>query len=81
MEKIWLKHYPDGVPALVRTDRYASLLALLDEGFRKHAALPAYKCMGRSYSFGDFAAASRALASLPAQRIWDHSWSCWHAGN
>ena len=63
MEKIWLKHYPDGVPALVRTDRYASLLALLDEGFRKHAALPAYKCMGRSYSFADIAAASRALAA------------------
>lgn len=63
MEKIWLKHYPDGVPALVRTDRYASLLALLDESFRKHAALPAYKYMGRSYSFADIAAASRALAA------------------
>jgi long-chain acyl-CoA synthetase len=63
MEKIWLKHYPAGVPAQVRTDRYPSLLALLDEGFRKHGALPAYKYMGRSYSFADIDAHARALAA------------------
>jgi long-chain acyl-CoA synthetase len=63
MEKIWLKHYPADVPAEVRTDRYASLLALLDEGFRKHAALPAYKYMGRSFSFADIDAHARALAA------------------
>ena len=63
MQKIWLKHYPAGVPELVRTDRYPSLLALLDEGFREHAALPAYKYMGRSYSFADIDAHARALAA------------------
>ena len=63
MEKIWLKHYPAGVPEQVRTDRYPSLLALLDEGFRRHAALPAYKYMGRSYSFADIDAHARALAA------------------
>jgi long-chain acyl-CoA synthetase len=63
MEKIWLKHYPAGVPAEVRTDLYPSLLALLDESFRKHAALPAYKFMGRSYSFADIDAHARALAA------------------
>ena len=35
MEKIWLKHYPGGVPAEVRTDRYPSLLALLEESVRR----------------------------------------------
>jgi long-chain acyl-CoA synthetase len=63
MEKIWLKHYPASVPAQVRTDRYPSLLALLDEGFRKHGALPAYKYMGRSFSFADIDAHARALAA------------------
>ena len=63
MEKIWLKHYPAGVPEQVRTDRYPSLLALLDEGFRRHAALPAYKYMGRSYSFADIDAHAHALAA------------------
>ena len=63
MEKIWLKHYPAGVPAEVRTDQYPSLLALLDRGFREHAARAAYKFMGRSYSFADIDLASRALAA------------------
>ena len=63
MEKIWLKHYPGGVPAEVRTDLYPSLLALMDASFRRHAALPAYKFMGRSYSFADIDAQSRALAA------------------
>jgi len=63
MEKIWLKHYPAGVPAEVRTDRYSSLLSLLDEGFRKHGTLPAYKYLGRSFSFADIDAHARALAA------------------
>ena len=63
MEKIWLKHYPAGVPAEVRTDRYPSLLALLDASFARHAQLPAFKFMGRSYSYAEIDARSRALAA------------------
>jgi long-chain acyl-CoA synthetase len=63
VEKIWLKQYPAGVPADVRTDLYPSLLALLDESFRKFRDLPAYKFMGRSISFGQVDDASRAMAA------------------
>ena len=63
MEKIWLKQYPEGVPAEVRTDLYPSLVALLEESFRKYRNLPAYSFMGRSISFGDVDHASRALAA------------------
>ena len=35
MEKIWLKHYPAGVPAEVRTDLYPSLLALLESSLQQ----------------------------------------------
>jgi long-chain acyl-CoA synthetase len=63
MDKVWLKHYPAGVPAEVRTDLYPSLLALLEQAFRKHGARTAYKFMGRSYSFADIDAQSRALAA------------------
>ena len=63
MEKIWLKHYPGGVPAQVRTDLYPSLLALLDAAFARHAVLPAYKFMGRSFSFAEIDAQARALAA------------------
>jgi long-chain acyl-CoA synthetase len=63
MEKVWLKHYPAGVPAEVRTDLYPSLLALLEHSLRRHAALPAYKFMGRSYSYADIDAQAHALAA------------------
>ena len=62
MQKIWLKQYPAGVPAEVKTDVYPSLVALLDESFRKHAKLPAYRFMGKAFSFGEVDDASRAMA-------------------
>ena len=63
MEKIWLKQYPDGVPAVIKLDLYPSLVALIDESLRKYRAQPAYKFMGRSFSFGLIDDASRALAA------------------
>jgi long-chain acyl-CoA synthetase len=63
MEKIWLKQYPAGVPAEVKTDVYPSLVALLEESFRKHAKLPAYRFMGRSFSFEQIDDLSRAFAA------------------
>jgi long-chain acyl-CoA synthetase len=63
MEKIWLKQYPDGVPAEVKTDVYTSLVALLDESFRKHAKRPAYRFMGKAFSFEQVDDLSRAFAA------------------
>ncbi|MBT9489773.1 MAG: long-chain-fatty-acid--CoA ligase [Rubrivivax sp.] len=70
MNKPWLKHYPAGVPAEVATDLYPSLLALFDESFKKHAALPAYRFMGQVITFAQLDAFSRALAAwLQAQPL------------
>ena len=63
MEKIWLKQYPAGVPAEVKTDVYPSLVALVDESFRKYRDQCAYKFMGRDFSFGQVDEASRAMAA------------------
>jgi long-chain acyl-CoA synthetase len=63
MEKIWLKQYPDGVPAEVKTDVYPSLVALIEESFRKYRDACAYKFMGKDFSFGQVDEASRALAA------------------
>jgi long-chain acyl-CoA synthetase len=63
MEKIWLKHYPAGVPAEVATDRYPSLAALLDECLRGFHDSVAYRFMGRAYTFAQVDAASRDLAA------------------
>ena len=63
MEKVWLKHYPAGVPAEVKTDVYPSLLALLEESLRKYRDLPAYVFMGKRFSFGQVDDLSRAFAA------------------
>jgi long-chain acyl-CoA synthetase len=70
MEKLWLKQYPAGVPAEIDVAQYPSLVALLEEAFRKHAALPAYRFMGKSIGFAQVDEASRALAAyLQAQGL------------
>ncbi len=70
MEKTWLKHYPAGVPANIDVDQYPSLVALLEESFKKYRDLPAYKFMGKAVSFREVDEASRALAAwLQAQGL------------
>jgi long-chain acyl-CoA synthetase len=70
MEKIWLKHYPAGVPAEVKTDLYPSLVALLEESFARYRDLPAYRFMGKAISFGMVDDLSRAFAAwLQAQGL------------
>ncbi|KNZ32821.1 MAG: long-chain fatty acid--CoA ligase [Methylibium sp. NZG] len=70
MEKTWLKQYPQGVPAEIDVEQYASLVTLLEESFKKHAALPAYRFMGKVITFSQVDDASRALAAyLQAQGL------------
>jgi long-chain acyl-CoA synthetase len=70
MEKTWLKQYPAGVPANIDVDQYPSLVALLDESFKKYATRTAYKFMGKAISFAQVDDASRALAAyLQAQGL------------
>ena len=63
MEKIWLKQYPAGIPAEIDVNQYASLVALLDESFRRFADRVAYKFMGKSISFKQVDEASAAFAA------------------
>jgi long-chain acyl-CoA synthetase len=70
MEKIWLKQYPAGVPAQIDVAQYPSLVALLEESFRKYGARAAYRYMGKSVGFAQVDEASRALAAyLQAQGL------------
>ena len=63
MEPIWLKQYPAGVPAEVKTDVFPSLVALLEESFRAHKGRDAYRFMGRSFTFDVVDDLSRAFAA------------------
>jgi long-chain acyl-CoA synthetase len=70
LNKIWLKQYPVGVPAEIDVTQYRSLVELLEESFAKYRDLAAYRFMGRSITFGQVDALSRAFAAwLQAQGL------------
>ena len=59
----WLNHYPAGVPPTVNAGAYPSLVALLDEAWRRHAHRDAAECMGARLRFRDVDEMSHALAA------------------
>ena len=63
MEKTWLKQYPAGVPAEIDVAQYKSLVDLLEHSFKTFRDAPAYRFMGKSFSYGRIDDASRALAA------------------
>jgi long-chain acyl-CoA synthetase len=72
MDRIWLKSYPDGVPADVDLGKLRTLAQLIDEGCTRHADSIAYVQMGRSLTYRQvdelslqFAAYLQKTARLP----------------
>ena len=61
-DRIWLKSYPPGVPADLDTSQYPSLVALMEESFKKYANRTAYSFMGRDITFGETDRLSEAFA-------------------
>jgi long-chain acyl-CoA synthetase len=59
MEKIWLKHYPPGVPAEIDYSEYRSIGDLFEKAVARYRDRPAYYNMGRTISFGDLDRESR----------------------
>ncbi len=51
-DRPWLKAYPEGVPADIDTSRYPSLVALMEESFKKNSGRVAYSFMGKDITFG-----------------------------
>ncbi|MDT9002347.1 long-chain-fatty-acid--CoA ligase [Paucibacter sp. APW11] len=69
-DKPWLKSYPDTVPAQVPVDSYRSLVALLEEAFRKYADREAAVCMDQPISYRQIDEMSAALGAwLQAQGL------------
>jgi long-chain acyl-CoA synthetase len=62
VDRIWLKHYPKGVPADIDINEYASLREVFDESVAKYSARPAYSCMGKTITFGELDTLSTAFA-------------------
>jgi long-chain acyl-CoA synthetase len=62
-DRPWLSSYPQGVPADIDASHYPSLVALMEESFRKYADRTAYSFMGKDISYGETDKQSKAFAA------------------
>lgn len=63
MDKIWLEHYPAGVPHDIHPEQYSSLTQLLEQSFKAHGQSPFSVCMDRWMSYSELDTLSAALGS------------------
>jgi len=59
VDKIWLKHYPPGIPTEVDYGQYRSIGGLFESNTERYRRRPAYTNMGRTISFGELERLSR----------------------
>jgi long-chain acyl-CoA synthetase len=63
VEKIWISHYPKGVPAEIDVNEYASVREIFEESAGKYGGRPAFTCMGRSMGFSELDTLSTAFGA------------------
>ena len=63
MERVWLQHYPAGVPTDIDPDQYSSLRDMLDEACAAYGNRIAYRNLGATLSYAQLDALSRAFAA------------------
>ena len=61
-DRPWLTSYPQGVPADIDASRYPSLVALMEESFKKYADRVAYSFMGSDTRYAEVDKLSRNFA-------------------
>jgi long-chain acyl-CoA synthetase len=68
MERHWLRHYPQGVPADIDPSRYPSLAAMFEESFKTYSGREACVCMGKTLTYARLDEASHAFAAFLQSR-------------
>ncbi|WP_215403597.1 long-chain-fatty-acid--CoA ligase [Janthinobacterium sp. JC611] len=63
MDKIWLKSYPDSVPAEIDCTQYRSVTHLLEESFQKYADRHAFVCMDKFLTYRELDQLSRQMGA------------------
>ena len=62
MDRVWLRNYPEGVPAEADIDAYDSIVALFEESVRQFGDRPAYSNFGVTITYRELDERARALA-------------------
>lgn len=63
MEKIWLKSYPEGIPAEIDPSEFMSIGEVFERSCREFATQDAYVCMGKAITYAETERLSAAFAS------------------
>jgi long-chain acyl-CoA synthetase len=63
MEKIWLKSYPEGIPAEIDVNEFQSIGDLFEKGVRKFGERTAYVNMGRGITYAELGKLSARFAA------------------
>ncbi|CAM3830438.1 long-chain-fatty-acid--CoA ligase FadD [Aeromonas bestiarum] len=63
VEKVWLKRYPEGVPAEINPDQYSSLVDMFEASVTEFADQPAFVNMGQTITYRRLEEQSRAFAA------------------
>jgi long-chain acyl-CoA synthetase len=62
-QRPWLNHYPDGVPAEIDVNQYASVVAVLEEAFERYRKYDGFQSFGKRLTYGEIDALSRQFAA------------------
>ena len=63
VDKVWLKSYSPGVPAVINPDAYPSLVKIFDESCQRYSQLPAFYSMGTTIDYAELDACSTNFAA------------------
>lgn len=63
IERPWLAHYPEGVPAQIDVDEFPSIPAVLEGAIRQYSDRPAFSNMGKEITYGELDALSTKFAA------------------
>src|SRR5215207_7225243 len=63
IDRRWLKAYPPGVPTDIDASQYPSLVALMEESFKKYGSRVAYSFMGKDVTFAQTDSLSLAFGA------------------
>ena len=66
VDRVWLSHYPAGIPAEVDLAEFASLPAVLRRSCARFADRPAYSSMGAQMSYAELDARQPGVRGLAA---------------
>lgn len=64
MEKIWLQHYPPGVPHEINPEQFPSLVQVFEDAVSRFRDRPAFSNLGVTLTFADLDKATRDAAAF-----------------